>query len=96
MKYVTDHFTLEMIKENKYNIKIKTLKKYQFKEKIKKAKSSINSNLIAKMLHKPKEKNNIELKKGDEIYIVTGQFGRKHSSDYRYNKKFRFEVFEIN
>ena len=48
------------------------------------------------MLHKPKEKNNIELKKGDEIYIVTGQFGRKHSSDYRYNKKFRFEVFEIN
>ena len=60
MKYVTDHFTLEMIKENKYNIKIKTLKKYQFKEKIKKAKSSINSNLIAKMLHKPKEKNNME------------------------------------
>ena len=33
MKYVTDHFTLEMIKENKYNIKIKTLKNISSKKK---------------------------------------------------------------
>ena len=96
MKYVTDHFTLKMIKETKYDIKIKTLKKYQFKKKIKKAKPSINSKIIATMLHKPKKENVIELKKGDEIYIVTRNFGRKHSSDYKQDKKLSFEVFTIN
>lgn len=96
MKYVTDHFTLEMIKEPTYTLVPKTLKKRIFKENIKKAKSSINSGKIAHMLHKPKKYNKIELKKGDEIYIVTNEYGRKHSCEYTHMKKFRFEVFVIN
>lgn len=95
MKYVTDHFTLEMIKEPSYTLVQKTLKKSKFMEDIKKAKSSINSGKIAYMLHKPKKYNNIEARKGDEVYTVTSEFGRNHSCEYTYNNIFRFEVFII-
>ena len=96
MRYVTDHFTLEMIKEPTYTLVPKTLKKRKFIENIKKAESCINSGKIAYMLHKPKKHENIKLKRGDEIYIVTSEFGRKHSCEYTSNNKFRFEVFTIN
>ena len=95
MKYVTDHFTLKMISESTYTIKPKTLKKSKFKRCVKKAKSCINSKLIAHMLHKKAGKNRIELKKGDEIYLVTSEFGRKHSCDYTHNKELRFEMYTI-
>lgn len=95
MKYVTDHFTLEMIKEPTYTLVQKTIRKNIFKKNIKKAKSSITSGKIAYMLHKPKKHENIELKRGDEIYIVTNEYGRKHSCEYTSNKNFRFEVFSI-
>ena len=96
MRYVTDHFTLDMIKEPTYTLLQKTLNKKNFIERIKKAKSSINSGKIAYMLHKPKKHEKIELKRGDEIYIVTSVFGRNHSCEYTRNNKFRFEVFIIN
>ena len=95
MKYVTDHFNLEMIKEPTYTLVQKTLSQKKFIISVKKAKSSISSGKIAYMLHKPKKRDKIELKRGDEIYIVTSEFGRNHSCEYTYNNNFRFEVFSI-
>lgn len=95
MKYVTDHFNLEMIKEPTYILVPKTLNRKKFLKRVKKSKSSIGSKVIAKLLHKPKEKQEIKLKRGDEIYIVTSEFGRNHSCEYTYNNNFRFEVFLI-
>lgn len=96
MKYVTDHFSLDMIKEPTYTLIQENMKKYKFMKNIKKSKSSIGSKLIAKMLHKPKRKQQLKLRRGDEIYVVTSEFGRNHSCEYTYNNDFRFEVFTIN
>ena len=96
MKYLTDHFNLNMINETTYTLTTHTLNKKNFIKQTKKAKSSIGSQLIAKILHKPHEKQRLKLKKGDEIYVVNCEFGRRHSCEYTYNKNFRFEVITIN
>lgn len=96
MRYVTDHFSLEMIKDPTYTIIQKTLKRQAFMDCIIKARSSITSGKIAYMLHKKARNQTIELRKGDEIYIVTSKFGRNHSCEYTRSNGFRFEVFTIN
>lgn len=96
MRYVTDHFTLDMIRDPSYTLNPKSIKKQEFKKNIKNAKSSITSKSIANMLHKPIDKIPLDLKKGDEVYVVTSDFGRKHSCEYTYNNEFRFEVVIIS
>ena len=95
MRYVTDHFTLDMIRDSSYTLTPKCIKKRVFKKNIKNAKSSITSKIIANMLHKPIDKIPLELKRGDEVYVVTSDFGRKHSCEYTHNNEFRFEVIAI-
>ena len=34
--------------------------------------------------------------KGDEIGVVTNNFGRKHSGEYTHNKELRFEGYTVN
>lgn len=95
MKYLTDHFNLNMINETAYTLTTHALNKKKFIKQTKKAKCSIGSQLIAKILHKPREKQRLNLKRGDEIYVVNSEFGRKHSCEYTKNYKLRFEIIKI-
>ena len=94
MIYLSDNFSIQMFQKQEYTINTRKIKKSKFIENTKDAITSIGSWKIAKMLHKKVGKQEIQLKKGDKIYIVTSKFGR-NKSDYKKENTFRYEELSI-
>jgi len=94
MIYITDNISMKMFDNKTYNITTKKIKKSKMIKNTKDAITSIGSRRIAKMLHKKVGKQEITLKEGDEIYVITSKFGR-NKTDYRKENTYRYQVFSI-
>ncbi len=94
MIYVTDAFSMLMFENKTYKISTKKIKKSQLIKNTKEAITSIGSRKIARLLHKKVGKTDITLQKGDELYVITSNFGR-NKSDYKKENSYRYQVFSI-
>ena len=94
MIYLTDNFSMKMFDNKTYNITTRKTKKSKVIKNTKDAITSIGSWKVAKLLHKKVGKQEITLKEGDEIYVITSKFGR-NKSDYKKENTYRYQVFNI-
>jgi hypothetical protein len=88
MKYVTNGFSPNMIKGN-FTLKFKQISEKQFLTQAKNAYSVIGHEDIAKTLGLKYNREQITLKDGDELYIVTPSFRPKidETGKYKYIPK---------
>ncbi|MDE4078417.1 MAG: hypothetical protein BZ134_06490 [Methanosphaera sp. SHI1033] len=96
MIYITDNFSLNMLTNTEHELETEEIKEKDFfKIILEEDKTySIKSKYISEHLSIFSQTQEITLEKGDEIYAITSEFGRSHTSYHKENT-LRYERIKI-